>query len=333
MSRDNDEIRIAIAGMGRMGNFHLESLRQLAAGEHEDYYKGAIQSQLKKIRICGVCDVDSSRLAEHSDIATFKSFEKLIAESDPDIVIIATPSQTHFALAKLALENGVHALVEKPLVTSANEIERLIDIANRNGCRLISGHVERYNPVSIKIVSLLKETSAAAKSYSFVRTQKHDERISDDIIIDKVVHDVDLALYFFGPIEKVEIKETKKVGGKIYEARLETVHTSGVKGDIFVSWLVEGDEKRRQVEILCEDHKLFGDFTNKSLCVDGKPLQCEVAGMIKPENNQIKDELVDFIMYCTAPDPSQNPVLPLLSLDEIVESVKLIERIKDDASK
>ena len=57
ISRQTEEIRVAIAGMGKMGKIHLQSLRQLAGGLHEDYYKGAIQNHLGKIVICGICDM------------------------------------------------------------------------------------------------------------------------------------------------------------------------------------------------------------------------------------------------------------------------------------
>ena len=328
ISRDEDEIRIAIVGLGKMGNFHLRSLRQLAAGEYEDYYKGAVSQQLKKIRVCGLCDVKQARLAEHSEIPGFRSFQKLIDETDPHMAIIATPTETHFGFAQTALKNGLHALVEKPLVTSSSQVAELADTAGKNGLGLISGHVERYNPVSIKIVSLLESDFGGRADYSFVRTQRHDERIPDDIIVDKVVHDIDLAMYFFGPIRDVKVSEVERVGGKVCLARIETVHNDDRKGSIFVSWKVDDDEKKRQVEISCGSHKLLGDFAEKKLIVDGRQVQCDVPGMIRPENNQIKDELVDFILYCSEPTASGRAVEPLLNLDEIVRSVKLIDRIK-----
>ena len=324
--RDIGEIRIAIAGMGKMGSVHLDSLQQLAAGRHEDYYKGKVQTQLNKIYICGLCDIDPTRLAQHDSIKGFNDFAEMLKVTKPDIVIIATPTDTHFDFASTALQKGIHTLVEKPIVTTEDKINRLVDIAEETGCRLIAGHVERYNPVSIKIVSLL-QSRFKPDSYSFVRTQQHDKRIAEDIITDKVVHDIDLALYFFGPIADVNVKETKKVNGQAYEASLEILHENNIKGTIFVSWLLDSAEKKRQVEILCSEHKLLGDFANKQLLVDGQGVECEVPGMIKPENNQIKDELVDFVMYCSQPEPSQKKVLPLLSFDEIVQSINWIDQI------
>jgi predicted dehydrogenase len=331
--RTIDAIKIGIVGMGKMGNFHLAALRQLAQGGYEDYYKGGVTSQLKKITICGLCDYSRTRLDAHPTIAGYKSLGALISEQKPHIVIIATPTQTHWQLAKESLENGVHTFVEKPLVTRSAELDELIAVAKQTGCRLMSGHVERYNPVAVKIVSLLRENRLKVNEYSFVRSQKHDDRISDDIICDKLIHDLDLALYFFGPIESVKVKDVRYIGGQVYQIRVETVHKNNIRGDIFVSWLVSGLEKRREVVVSCAGMTVLGDFAGKRLVVNEEPIDCEVPGMIRPFNNQIKDELVDFIMHCSEPEEAGERIAPLLMLDEIVQSVSLIDTIAVEAGR
>jgi predicted dehydrogenase len=332
LPRAIDAIKIGIVGMGKMGNFHLAALRQLAEGSHEDYYKGGITSQLKKIKVCGLCDCSRARLDAHPDIAGYESLDVLIAEQQSHIIVIASPTQTHWRLAKESLERGVHTFVEKPLVTRRAELDELIVIAKQNGCRLMSGHVERYNPVAVKIVSLLREKRPKVNEYSFIRSQKHDERIPDDIICDKLIHDIDLALYFFGQIDRVAVEDVHFVGGQPYQIRVKTVHKNGIRGDIFVSWLVSGLEKKREVVVSCSDLKVLGDFAGKRLLVNGEPIGCEVPGMITPFNNQIKDELVDFIMYCSEPDVAGELIAPLLTLDEIVQSIALIDTIAVEAT-
>jgi len=331
--RTIDAIKIGIVGMGKMGNFHLAALNQLAQGRHEDYYKGDITSQLKKIRVCGLCDCSRARLDAYPTIAGYESMQELIAEQKPHIVIIATPTQTHRQLAKESLASSIHTFVEKPLVTRRTELEELIAIAKTNGCRLMSGHVERYNPVAVKIVSLLREKQPKVNSYAFIRSQKHDERIPDDIISDKLIHDIDLALYFFGPIAAVTVKETRFVGSQPYQIRVETIHKNGIRGNIFVSWLVSSLEKRRDVVVSCSGMMVFGDFAGKRLLVNGRPVECEVPGMIRALNNQIKDELVDFIMHCSEPKTEGERIAPLLTLDEIVQSVALLDTIAVEADK
>jgi hypothetical protein len=114
---------------------------------------------------------------------------------------------------------------------------------------------------------------------------------------------------------------------------VETVHKNNIRGNIFVSWLVSEDEKRREVVVSCADMTVLGDFAGKRLLVNGKLIECEVPGIIKPFNNQIKDELVDFIMYCSEPEAAGERIAPLLTLDEIVQSVSLIDTIVVEAGR
>ena len=246
-------------------------------------------------------------------------------------MIIAAPTQTHYNLAVTSLQKGIHTFVEKPIVTSREQVDMLVRTASQNGCRLMSGHVERYNPVSIKIKSLLRENKIKPESYSFIRMQRHDDRITDDIIVDKVIHDLDLALYLFSGIEKVELKDPKKVDEKVFQSTVNIKHTDDVNGSIFVSWLVESSDKTRHVSITGREHRLFGDFYIKKLLLDGREIECDVPGWIKPDSNQVKDELVDFILHCSEECPGVKTVEPLLSLQDIVQTTILIESLTGQA--
>lgn len=326
--RETPEIHFAIVGMGKMGGYHLQSLQQLAAGKFEEYYKGDIQQQLNKIRIVGICDIDEGQISQYTGIATYTDYDKMLDCSKPDIIIIASPTTTHFQYTKKALEKGCHAFVEKPIVTRTDQIHELVNLADTRGLRLMSGHVERYNPVSITIKSIQKEKFFTPVSYSFVRMQRHDARIADDIIVDKVIHDLDLSLYFFGEIENAEVEQTKLVDSKVFQAAVDLQHKNGITGRIFVSWLVDSDDKTRQVTIRGEENQeLFGDFYRKKLLLDGREVECSVPGWIKPDSNQIKDELVDFIFYCTEPAETASFLKPLLSMEEILHGTKYISEI------
>lgn len=320
---NSSEIRIAIAGMGKMGGYHLNALQQLASGFYEDYYKGNINEYLSKIKIVGLCDLSAEK-AKKDNIPSFNSAASMLEHTRPNILIIATPTETHSELAKISIQSGVHTFVEKPLVTKFAQLDELINLTQEKGCRLMAGHIERYNPVGIKIVSLLKNKNPLTNNYFFVRTQKHDSRIPDDIITDKVIHDLDLSLYFFGAIKKIKVNDFKLVNGKTHEISLATEHQNGIKGNLFVSWLNNEEYKKREVQILQGGHRWKGNFVTKQLWVDDMEIKCEVNGMIKPSNNQIKDELVDFIASCIEP---LNDIVPLLSIEEIIDSTKWLEEI------
>jgi len=324
--RSASDVRVAIAGMGKMGQIHLSALNQLAAGGSERYYKGGISELLAKLKVCGLCDIRPLNPADYPNIELFNSVEVMLQQARPHFLIVATPTPAHKTIAMAAMSRGVHTLVEKPVVTAMADVNELLALAERSGVRLMAGHVERYNPVSMKIKSLLGNAHLAAKRYAFRRIQRHDPRIADDIIIDKVIHDLDLSLYFFGPIDQVKVTHCRRCSGQIFEARLSLVHACGTHGELFVSWLTEDAEKVRQVEIEQGGHCWKGDFAAKRLWVDGHEIQCVVPGWIEPANNQIKDELVDFIAWCTEPTEGFTPA-PLLTVQEMAESVRWLEYI------
>ena len=76
---------------------------------------------------------------------------------DPSIeaVIISTPVKSHFELAKMALENNKHILVEKPLATSVEEVEILEQIANDKSLLVMVGHTFLYNSAVRHIKKLI----------------------------------------------------------------------------------------------------------------------------------------------------------------------------------
>ena len=329
LRRDVSRIRVAVAGLGKMGTYHLQAIQQLANGESEEYYKAGLDDQICKLELCGVCDPlpeQTRRIA--LEIPLFTEWQELLETIRPDLAVIASPTSTHFDLALASLEAGVHTFVEKPLVTTLKEFKHLTEAAARQGCRLISGHVERYNPVAMKLCAMLSEGQVVADHYRFQRTQPHDVRIADDIITDKIIHDLDLAQYFFGAIAGFELLDFKQFEGQAQEASVRLCHANGIEGTLLVSWLRPEGRTCREVCITCKDgRRVEGDFSGKELRIDGQRVSCEMPGWVKPDNNQIKDELADFIAWCLVPDPALPQFEPLLRPMEIEATVEIIETL------
>ncbi|MGA0368081.1 MAG: Gfo/Idh/MocA family protein [Kiritimatiellia bacterium] len=326
--RDHSPVRVAVAGLGLMGEVHMRAAAFLQAGVSEDYYKVDIPQQIKRLKICAVCDRDPARQTEFPTYPFYENWGDLIRNEKPHLAIIASPARTHVPLAMQALEAGVHTLVEKPVCRTVEECQTLINCAKRNGCRVQAGHVERYNPVAIKLHAVLTQEQLSIKSYRFERSQPLPERIPDDIITDKLIHDLDLAIYFFGPVTRTEILQCREVEGRVVEIEVKVQHEAGACGSLFVSWLVSDHAGRhRRVHMLTGGgEKISGDFLGKTLSIAGVEVTCGVQGWISPVNNQIKDQLADFLAYCLEPVEGIPP--PLLSSGEMLESIRVIEHIR-----
>ncbi len=84
-----------------------------------------------------------------------KTAEDIINDKEIDAVIVATPVFTHYALAKKALENGKHVLIEKPMTSTVAEAEDLIELAARKGLTLMADHTFLYTGAVQKMKELI----------------------------------------------------------------------------------------------------------------------------------------------------------------------------------
>ena len=109
--------------------------------------------------LVAVCDLDPARAAkvigDRSTVEVETSLEALLARDDLDAVAIATPANTHCAIALQALEAGKHVLVEKPLASSRREAELMVQRAGELGLILMCDHTYCYTPAVQHLRSLI----------------------------------------------------------------------------------------------------------------------------------------------------------------------------------
>ena len=105
-----------------------------------------------------ICDSSDTILENYS--GQYKGIESCIAFNDVlsndniDAVVIATPAESHYQLAREALLADKHVYVEKPLVLYEKEASRLIQLANEQKRILMVGHLLQYHPIFIKLKEL-----------------------------------------------------------------------------------------------------------------------------------------------------------------------------------
>jgi predicted dehydrogenase len=107
-----------------------------------------------------MCDLDAQRLGSMSRrypaAKATTDYRQLLADSELDAVVVATPVATHYEFARAALEAGKHVLIEKPFASSVREAESLIEMAERNGLRLMVDHTFVYTGAVRKIKELVR---------------------------------------------------------------------------------------------------------------------------------------------------------------------------------
>jgi len=116
-----------IIGCGKMGMQHMKVI-----------------NASKRAKVIAIADprLNSAEIRQivGKSVETYDSAEHLFSKVRLDAVHIVTPPETHYALGKLALENGAHVYIEKPFASRTREAEELIQEAERRGLKLCAGH-------------------------------------------------------------------------------------------------------------------------------------------------------------------------------------------------
>lgn len=115
---------------------------------------------LNDCHVKAVCDVSEERLKHlrglYPDVTYVTEFDRFFKDLEVDAVVIATPVNLHYPLAKTSLLAGKHTFVEKPMAASSAQCEELIEIARNKGLVLMVDHTFLYSAAVRKIVQIVE---------------------------------------------------------------------------------------------------------------------------------------------------------------------------------
>ena len=122
--------------------------------------------------------------------------DDILLSKEIDAVVIATPVFTHFSLAKKALENGKHVLLEKPMTSTMKEAEELINLANQKGLLLMVDHTFLYTGAVMKMKQLINEkTIGEIQYFDSSRINLGLFQIDVNVLWDLAPHDISILLH------------------------------------------------------------------------------------------------------------------------------------------
>lgn len=142
--------------------------------------------------------IDTNKGIYGARTSTYKGFSKVEtfvkAEVKTDLVVVATPTPTHFYIVKCLLEAGHNVLCEKPLVVKSFEAQELESLAEGANLLLWQTCLERYNPVC----RILRKINNEEVDYIVSERCGGKSLEGIELKFDLAIHDVDLWYYFFG---------------------------------------------------------------------------------------------------------------------------------------
>ena len=198
------KIRFALVGCGRISANHFDALDR-----HKD-----------RAELVGVCDIDPDSLARaeaRTGAPGFRSLEALLAGTDADIVILATPSGLHADQAIQVAAAGRHVMTEKPMATRWRDGKRMVHACDQAGVHLFVVKQNRRN-ATLQLLKRAVEKKRFGRIYMvninvfWTRPQSYYDsaawrgtwEFDGGAFMNQASHYVDLLDWLIGPVESVQ---------------------------------------------------------------------------------------------------------------------------------
>jgi len=199
---------------------------------------------IKEFKLTHICDLKKENLQNveilYPSIITTSKVEDIINNKEIHAVIIATPPNTHYLLAKKALENKKHVFVEKPITNKSSEALELVSIAKKNNLILMTGHTFVYSGAVKKMKELIDNGDIGEVLHI------HSSRLNlgafqkDNVVWDLMPHDLSMILYLLNGImpQKIVAAGLSHFNTGVEDTASATLIFPGNKSaNINVSWL------------------------------------------------------------------------------------------------
>lgn len=169
-------LKIGLFGVGHLGKIHLSQL-----------------STMLNVEVAGFYDPSDNNAASvrelYPNLRRYDSAEELIMAVDA--IDIVAPTTLHFELCQMAIRNGKHVFVEKPMTNTIEEGKTLVKLVEEANIKFQVGHVERFNPAFLA----LKGHDLKPMFIEVHRLAEFNPRGTDvSVILDLMIHDIDIVL-------------------------------------------------------------------------------------------------------------------------------------------
>jgi predicted dehydrogenase len=237
-------LRVGVVGVGHIGKNHAR-----------------LYGDLPSAKFTAVYDIDQPRarkITEKSHALAAHSIDEFA--ENVDAASIATPTSTHFEIAKQLLDRGKHLLIEKPIAENTAHATELAALAAQRGLILQVGHVERFNPV----LSALEERLTHPRFIEAHRLSPYPERSTDiGVVLDLMIHDLEIILHLVrSPVQNIDAVGVPVLsrGEDIANARIR--FENGCIANITSSRI--SPERMRKIRVFQEDAYLSLDYQEQT---------------------------------------------------------------------
>ena len=215
----------------------------------------------------GICDTDAARIERfaraYPGARTYATLDDVLADDDAHAIVLSTPVDSHFGLARRILSAGRHVLVEKPLARSSEECRTLIDLARVQGVVLMVGHVFLFNAAVRKVRDYIDSGELGDILYAYSqRLNLGKVRTDVNALWNFAPHDLSILSYWLGAgPERIAARGYSYVQPGIEDVVFVTADFPGnIGANIHISWL--DPQKVRLMTVVGSRKMVVYDDTN-----------------------------------------------------------------------
>jgi UDP-2-acetamido-3-amino-2,3-dideoxy-glucuronate N-acetyltransferase len=191
-----------------------------------------------------ICDFSTARLEQlartYPDVRMESSFDAILDDCAVDAVVIATPAEMHYTMARKALLAGKDTFVEKPITLKCEDAEKLTELAESQRCILMVGHLLEYHPAIVCLNELIEQGELGRVEYIYSnRLNMGKVRREENALWSFAPHDISVILLLLKQMP-IQVAAT---GGTYLQPNIADVTIStmlfdrGARAHLFVSWL------------------------------------------------------------------------------------------------
>lgn len=301
--------RIGVIGTGYLGRLHARVLTEMPEAE----VAGFVEPN----------DAIASEVEQNLKLRRYSSVAELAAEIE--CAVVATPTTSHYAVARELLERGVDVLIEKPITATVDDARALIALARERDRIIQVGHVERYNPAIDAIASYLGDVRYVECERLGVFVGRS---LDIDVLLDLMIHDLNLVLSLL----KQRVVEIRAVGVPVLTSRVDITNVrleleNGAVANLTASRVSQ--DRVRKVRFFSSDSYISVDTKEQEV----KGYRLTEARTIQPmdvtveKKEPLRAELEAFLA-CVR-DRSR----PVVSGEDGLEAVDLAMRVAEEIEK
>ena len=211
------------------------------------------------VELVAVADPNAVARAQFAALETLADYRELIGRID--CAVVAAPSSQHTGIGSALLSAGIDVLMEKPIAEDAAGARQLVEIAAAHGRILQIGHLERFNPA----VEALAKKIKLPLFFEVHRLSAFSPRSLDiDVVLDLMVHDLDLLLAFTGQLPSaIHAAGIRVLSAKVDIANVRLEFPSGCVANLTASRVSTEQVRKLRLFQPHEYHSL--DFAKQEL--------------------------------------------------------------------